>query len=111
MGSEMQLFKISIAGIYVGCGGTLGKIYWLSSERSISTTEQIQCNHSSGETYDQQEIDFGSKKKAISFRAFGSSTSFPKSLKAPAAWSKAYPQASSKWIHSGNYLGLDCEGK
>lgn len=57
-------------------------------------------------TYDQQEIDIieeGSGK----LRAFEIKWK-PRKKRAPAAWSKAYPEASFDVIHPGNYLQFIC---
>jgi len=83
--------------------GELWENYLAIERKKYLNYRQIQCNHYFWRTYDQQEIDWieeeGDQLRAVEFKY-----QLSKKPKAPAAWSKAYPQASFEVIHSGNYL-------
>lgn len=83
--------------------GELWENYLAIERKKYLNYRQIQCNHYFWRTYDQQEIDW-IEEEGDQLRAFEFKYQLSKKPKAPAAWSKAYPQASFEVIHSGNYL-------
>lgn len=90
--------------------GELWENYLAVERMKFQNYSQIHCNNYFWRTYDQQEIDWV-EEAGDSLRAFEFKYKSTKPPKAPAAWAKAYPEASYAVIHSGNYLdwigGLD----
>jgi predicted AAA+ superfamily ATPase len=77
---------------------------YLSAERlKFQSYTQMHCNNYFWRTYDQQELDWV-EEGGDQLRSYEFKYSLNKKPKAPAAWSKAYPDASFDVVHSGNYL-------
>lgn len=83
--------------------GELWENYLAIERRKYQSYQQIRCNNYFWRTYDQQEIDWV-EEEGDQLRAFEFKYHLSKPPKAPAAWAKAYPNASYEVIHSGNYL-------
>ncbi len=83
--------------------GELWENYLAIERRKYQSYQQIRCNNYFWRTYDQQEIDWV-EEEGDQLRAFEFKYQLSKAPKAPAAWAKAYPNASYEVIHSGNYL-------
>jgi hypothetical protein len=83
--------------------GELWENYLAVERRKFQNYTHIRCNNYFWRTYDQQEIDW-IEEEGDQLRAFEFKYQLTKKFKAPAAWAKAYPQASYEVIHSGNYL-------
>jgi hypothetical protein len=83
--------------------GELWENYLAIERKKYLNYRQVHCNHYFWRTYDQQEIDW-IEEEGDQLRAFEFKYQLSKKPKAPAAWAKAYPQASYEVIHTGNYL-------
>jgi predicted AAA+ superfamily ATPase len=83
--------------------GELWENYLAIERRKYQSYMQIRCNNYFWRTYDQQEIDWV-EEEGDQLRAFEFKYQLSKPPKAPAAWAKAYPNASYDVIHQGNYL-------
>jgi uncharacterized protein len=83
--------------------GELWENYLAIERRKYQSYMQIRCTNYFWRTYDQQEIDWV-EEEGDQLRAFEFKYQLSKAPKAPAAWAKAYPNASYEVIHSGNYL-------
>lgn len=83
--------------------GELWENYLVIERKKYLNYRQVHCNHYFWRTYDQQEIDW-IEEEGDQLRAFEFKYQLSKKPKAPAAWAKAYPQASYEVIHTGNYL-------
>jgi len=83
--------------------GELWENYLAIERRKYQSYKQIRCTNYFWRTYDQQEIDWV-EEEGDQLRAFEFKYQLSKHPKAPAAWAKAYPNASYDVIHQGNYL-------
>ena len=83
--------------------GELWENYLASERLKYQSYHQINCNNYFWRTYDQQEIDWV-EEEGDQLRGFEFKYQLNKSIKPPAAWSKAYPEASFEVIHQDNYL-------
>ncbi|MDG1277345.1 MAG: ATP-binding protein [Algoriphagus sp.] len=83
--------------------GELWENYLAIERRKYQSYNEIRYNNYFWRTYDQQEIDWV-EEEGDELRAFEFKYQLSKPPKAPAAWAKAYPNASYEVIHSGNYL-------
>lgn len=83
--------------------GELWENYLAVERMKFQNYTQTHCNNYFWRTYDQQEIDWV-EEEGDQLRAFEFKYKNTKPPKAPAAWAKAYPQASYEVIHSQNYL-------
>lgn len=83
--------------------GELWENYLAIERRKYQSYNQIRCTNYFWRTYDQQEIDWV-EEEGDQLRAFEFKYQLSKAPKAPAAWAKAYPNASYEVIHQGNYL-------
>ncbi|WP_439487570.1 ATP-binding protein [Algoriphagus sp.] len=83
--------------------GELWENYLAVERMKFQNYSHIRCNNYFWRTYDQQEIDWV-EEEGDSLRAYEFKYQNNKPPKAPAAWAKAYPEASYEVIHSGNYL-------
>lgn len=83
--------------------GELWENYLATERIKYQSYYQVHCSNYFWRTYDQQEIDWV-EEESDTLRAFEFKYQNTKPLKAPAAWGKAYPEASFEVIHSGNYL-------
>lgn len=83
--------------------GELWENYLAVERMKFQNYSHLHCNNYFWRTYDQQEIDWVEEEGDL-LRAFEFKYQVSKSPKAPAAWTKAYPEASYSVIHSGNYL-------
>lgn len=82
--------------------GALWENYIISERMKYKLSERSLTRFYFWRTYDQQEIDLVEEEGTVS-RAFEMKWKSERS-KIPAAWSKAYPGASYRVIHSGNYM-------
>lgn len=83
--------------------GELWENYLAIERRKYQSYNQIRCTNYFWRTYDQQEIDWV-EEEGDQLRAFEFKYQLSKAPKAPAAWAKAYPNASYEVVHQGNYL-------
>jgi predicted AAA+ superfamily ATPase len=83
--------------------GELWENYLAIERRKYQSYNEIRCNNYFWRTYDQQEIDWV-EEEGDQLRAFEFKYQLSKPPKAPAAWAKAYPNASYEVIHQSNYL-------
>lgn len=83
--------------------GELWENYLAVERLKFQNYSQMHCNNYFWRTYDQQEIDWVEEGGGL-LRAFEFKYQPTKPPKAPAAWAKAYPDASYQVIHPGNYL-------
>jgi len=83
--------------------GELWENYLAIERRKYQSYNEIRCNNYFWRTYDQQAIAWV-EEEGDQLRAFEFKYQLSKPPKAPAAWAKAYPNASYEVIHSGNYL-------
>lgn len=82
--------------------GELWENYLAVERMKFQNYSQMHCTNYFWRTYDKQEIDWVEEGDRLS--AFEFKYKNTKPPKAPAAWAKAYPEASFEVIHSGNYL-------
>jgi predicted AAA+ superfamily ATPase len=83
--------------------GELWGNYLAIERRKYQSYNEIRCTNYFWRTYDQQEIDWV-EEEGDQLRAFEFKYQLSKPPKAPAAWAKAYPNASYEVIHQSNYL-------
>lgn len=83
--------------------GELWENYLATERIKYQNYRQLNCRNYFWRTYDQQEIDWVEEEGDL-FWAFEFKYQSTKPPKAPAAWAKAYKEASFEVIHSGNYL-------
>ncbi|WPR74350.1 ATP-binding protein [Algoriphagus sp. NG3] len=83
--------------------GELWENYLAVERMKFQNYSHIRCNNYFWRTYDQQEIDWV-EEEGDSLRAYEFKYQNNKPPKAPAAWAKAYTDASFETIHTGNYL-------
>jgi predicted AAA+ superfamily ATPase len=83
--------------------GELWENYLAIERRKYQSYNEIRCTNYFWRTYDQQEIDWV-EEEGDQLRAFEFKYQLSKPPKAPAAWAKAYPNASYEVIHQSNYL-------
>lgn len=83
--------------------GELWENYLAIERMKFQNYSQMHCTNYFWRTYDQQEIDWV-EKEGDHLRAFEFKYKSIKPPKAPAAWAKAYSEASYEVIHTGNYL-------
>ncbi|WP_225586891.1 ATP-binding protein [Algoriphagus sp. Y33] len=83
--------------------GDLWENYLAVERRKFQNYSQMHCTNYFWRTYDQQEIDWVEEEGDL-LRAFEFKYQPNKPPKAPAAWAKAYPEASYEVIHPVNYL-------
>lgn len=85
--------------------GDLWENYLMAERIKYNSYSKNLVNYYFWRTYDQQEIDLieegGGKLSAYEFK-----WNVRKKVKAPGAWSKAYPEASFETINRDNYLGF-----
>ncbi|RAI87068.1 hypothetical protein LV83_03174 [Algoriphagus yeomjeoni] len=83
--------------------GELWENYLAVERMKFQNYSHIRCTNYFWRTYDQQEIDWV-EEGADTLRAYEFKYKSTKAPKAPAAWTKAYPDSTYDVIHSGNYL-------
>lgn len=83
--------------------GELWENYLAAERLKFQSYTQMHCNNYFWRTYDQQELDWV-EEEGDQLRSYEFKYSLNKSPKSPAAWAKAYPDASFEVIHPGNYL-------
>ncbi|AFL83993.1 putative ATPase (AAA+ superfamily) [Belliella baltica DSM 15883] len=83
--------------------GDLWENYLAMERLKYQSYHQINCNNYFWRTYDQQELDWV-EEEGDQLRGFEFKYQLNKSIKPPAAWRKAYPEAKFEVIHQDNYL-------
>jgi predicted AAA+ superfamily ATPase len=83
--------------------GELWKNYLASERIKFQSYNNIYCNNYFWRTYDQQELDWVEEEGDV-LRGYEFKFQSGKTVKAPAAWTKAYPESNFQVIHSENYL-------
>ncbi|MCH7404584.1 DUF4143 domain-containing protein [Belliella aquatica] len=83
--------------------GDLWENYLAMERLKYQSYNQINCNNYFWRTYDQQELDWV-EEEGDQLRGFEFKYQLNKSIKPPAAWRKAYPEAKFEVIHQDNYL-------
>lgn len=83
--------------------GDLWENYLAMERLKYQSYNQINCNNYFWRTYDQQELDWV-EEEGDQLRGFEFKYQLNKTIKPPAAWRKAYPEAKFEVIHQDNYL-------
>lgn len=83
--------------------GELWENYLASERIKFQSYNNIYCNNYFWRTYDQQELDWV-EEEGDALRGYEFKFHIGKTVKAPAAWTKAYPESTFQVIHSDNYL-------
>lgn len=83
--------------------GALFENYLMSERIKRNAYKRKRINQYFWRTYDQQEIDLV-EEEAGKLAAFEFKWNIRKKVKAPGAWTKAYPDATFEVIHQENYL-------